>query len=121
MSPDGGTAYVADRVNDGATVNGTSFMAVLKNTPPRWRYYYENEPGNPSPDGDQCMTDGHWLLWCRRTGGNNAIYGIGRNRNASDRAYANDYMGEILDLSAGCAFTSNNTKLAGIWGNYNRA
>ena len=119
VSPDGGTAYVAYRVNDGATVNGTSFMAVLKNTPPRWRYYYENEPGNPSPDGDQCMTDGHWLLWCRRTGGNDAIYGIGRNRNASDRAYANDYMGEILDLSAGCAFTSNNTKLAGIWGNYN--
>jgi len=119
VSPDGGTAYVAYRVNDGATVNGTSFMAVLKNTPPRWRYYYENEPGNPSPDGDQCMTDGHWLLWCRRTGGNNAIYGIGRDRGARDRAWANDYMGEILDLSAGCAFTSNNTKLAGIWGNYN--
>jgi len=119
VSPDGGTAYVAYRVNDGATVNGTSFMAVLKNTPPRWRYYYENEPGNPSPDGDQCITDGHWVLWCRMTGGKDSIYGIGRNRSETDRAYANDYMGEILDLSAGCAFTSNNTKLAGIWGNYN--
>ncbi|MBO7687155.1 MAG: hypothetical protein J6V72_12265, partial [Kiritimatiellae bacterium] len=120
--PDGGTAYIAYCANEGVAEAATpSFMVVLKNTPPRWRYYYENEPGNPSPDHDQCMTDGHWVLWCRRTGGNDAIYGIGRDRSANNRAWANDYMGEILDLSAGCAFTSNSTKLAGIWGNYNYA
>ena len=119
VQPDGGTAYVAYRVNAGVEATGTSFLVVLKNTPPRWRFYYADEPGNPTPDHDSCITDGKWVLWCRLTGGGNEIYGIGRGRGSSDRAWANDYMGEILDLSAGCAFTSNDTKLASIWGNYN--
>ena len=106
VTPDGGSAFLAYKANDGATATGPCYLAMVKNSPPRWTYYAKGAEGNPSTESAtySCITDGKWVLRCDVSGGNLTI-GVGTQSEAfCGNAWDGDYMGEYLDLSSGKAY-----------------
>ena len=49
VTPDGGSAFLSYKANEGATATGPCTLAMVKHTAPSWRYYAAGETGNPSP------------------------------------------------------------------------
>ena len=111
VTPDGGSAFLAYRANDGATATGPCYLVMVKNSPPRWTYYAKGAAGNPGTESAtyNCITDGKWVLRCDVSGGNLTI-GVGtQNETYCGNAWDGDYMGEYLDLSSGRAYAPGGT------------
>ena len=121
VTPDGGAAFLAYRANEGATATAPSYLAMVKHTPPTWRYYAAGETGNPSTESAtyNCITDGKWVLRC--TLNSSAVrVGLGDSNVLSQRAWDNDDFHEYLDMSIGYATSTSGTKY-NITGNGNWA
>ena len=119
VTPDGGSAFLAYKANEGATATGPCTLAMVKHTAPTWRYYATGETGNPgtAPDSFACITDGKWVLRC--TLSSSAIrVGLGDSNVLNQRAWDNADFHEYLDMSIGYATSSSGTKY-NITGNGN--
>ncbi|MBO7685636.1 MAG: hypothetical protein J6V72_04595, partial [Kiritimatiellae bacterium] len=102
VTPDGGSAFLAYRANEGATATGPCTLAMVKHTAPTWRYYAAGETGNPSTESAtfNCITDVKWVLRC--TLNSSAVrVGLGDSNGLSQRAWDNDDFHEYLDMSIG--------------------
>ena len=119
VTPDGGSAFLAYKANEGATATGPCTLAMVKHKAPSWRYYATGETGNPgtAPDSFACITDGKWVLRC--TLSSSAIrVGLGDSNVLNQRAWDNADFHEYLDMSIGYATSSSGTKY-NITGNGN--
>ena len=104
VTPDGGSAFLSYKANEGATATGPCTLAMVKHKAPSWRYYAAGEAGNPSqtPDTTACITDGKWVLRC--TLNSSAIkVGVDASTRAGQRAWDDDNFHEYLDMSIGYA------------------
>ena len=111
VTPDGGSAFLAYKANEGATATCPCTLAMVKHTAPSWRYYAAGEAGNPgtAPDSFACITDGKWVLRC--TLSSSAIrVGLGHNNTFDERAWDNTDFHEYLDMSIGYATSTSGTK-----------
>ena len=119
VTPDGGSAFLSYKANEGATATGPCTLAMVKHTAPSWRYYAAGETGNPSsaPETYACITDGKWVLRC--TLNSSAVrVGLGDSNVISQRAWDNDNFHEYLDMSIGYAKNASGTQY-NITGNGN--
>ena len=110
VTPDGGSAFLSYKANEGATATGPCTLAMVKHTAPSWRYYAAGETGNPSqtPDTTACITDGKWVLKCWIA--SSAIkVGVNDSTSAGQRAWDNDNFHEYLDMSIGYAKNASGT------------
>ena len=110
VTPDGGSAFLSYKANEGATATGPCTLAMVKHTAPSWRYYAAGEAGNPSqtPDTTACITDGKWVLKCWIA--SSAIkVGVNDSTRAGQRAWDNDNFHEYLDMSIGYAKNASGT------------
>ena len=121
VTPDGGSAFLSYKANEGATATGPCTLAMVKHKAPSWRYYAAGETGNPSqtPDTTACITDGKWVLKCTLSSSAVKI-GVNSTVAAEQRAWDNDNFHEYLDMSAGYAQNASGTKY-NITGNQNWA
>ena len=94
VSADGGTLVVGYAATSDATPTEAMTLAVIRHTARAWTYAQE--------DGKHYISDGNWKLLCYKDG-SNLVIGNAKDGTTKGSGYANDYVGEFLDLSAGVA------------------
>lgn len=113
--PEGTKSAAFDVSADGTTLvlapASGSALAVVRHEPKVWCYRTDEA------DGLQYVSDGNWKLRCWNEYGN-VIIGTGWR---TENAFANDYVGEYLDFSSGCATNAANGALMKILGHIDQA
>ena len=94
VSADGGTLVVGYAATGGATPTEAMTLAVIRHTARAWSYTKE--------DDLLYISDGKWKLRCADKWGT-LVIGTDTWNATAGCGYANDYVGEVLDLSVGQA------------------
>ena len=107
VSADGGTLVLAYAATGAAEPTDAMALAVIRHTPRAWTY--------TQADSTHYISDGNWKLLCYKNDSGLTI-GNAQWSTTKGSGYANDYVGEFLDLSAGVATSATDSSSVKILG-----
>jgi len=107
VSSDGGTLVLAYAATGTAEPTDAMALAVIRHTPRTWTWTQE--------DSKHYISDGKWKLLCYKSDSGLTI-GDAQWSTTKGSGYANDYVGEFLDLSAGVATSATDSSSVKILG-----
>ena len=107
VSSDGGTLVLAYAAMGTAMPTDAMALAVIRHTPRTWTWTQE--------DSTHYISDGKWKLLCYKND-SGLMIGNAQWSTTKGSGYANDYVGEFLDLSAGVATSATDSSSVKILG-----